>query len=57
MELCNWFPGMVIGGVKSLFTEGEDESISLIKVSQGTIELSKKELGKIGSLKKMIVPL
>ena len=43
------FPAMVIGGVKSLFIEGEDE------LSQGTIELSKKELGKIGVLKKMIV--
>ena len=49
------FPGMVIGGVKSLFIEGEDEFISSDKVSQGTIELSKKELGKIGVLKKMIV--
>ena len=49
------FPAMVIGGVKSLFIEGEDESISSDKVSQGTIELSKKELGKIGVLKKMIV--
>ena len=49
------FPAMVIGGVKSLFIEGEDEFISSDKVSQGTIELSKKELGKIGVLKKMIV--
>ena len=49
------FPGMVIGGVKSLFIEGEDEFISSDKVSQGTIELSKKESGKIGVLKKMIV--
>jgi hypothetical protein len=31
------FPGMVIGGVKSLFIEGEDEFISSDKVSQGTI--------------------
>ena len=45
---------MVLGGVKSLFTE-EDESISFGKANQGTIELSKKELGKIGVLKKMIV--
>ena len=47
------FPGMVIDGVKSLFTE-EDESITLDKVSQGTIELSKKESVKIKTLKKMI---
>ena len=49
------FPGMVIGGVKSLFTENEDESISSDKASQGTIELSKKESQKIESLKKKIV--
>lgn len=47
-------PGMVIGGVKSLFAE-EDESISSDKASQGAIELSKKESSKIGTLKKMIV--
>ena len=47
-------PSMVIGGAKSLFI-AEDESISSDKVSrQGTIELSKKELMKIGTLKKMI---
>ena len=49
------FPGMVIGGVKSLFIEDEDESISSDKASQGTIELSKKESQKIESLKKKIV--
>ena len=42
---------MVIGGVKSLFIEGEDESILSDKVSQGAIELSKKELKKIDALK------
>ena len=46
---------MVIGGVKSLFIEDEDESIFLDKASQGTIELSKKESQKIESLKKKIV--
>ena len=49
------FPGMVLGGVKSLFIEDEDESIFLDKASQGTIELSKKESQKIESLKKKIV--
>ena len=49
------FPGMVIGGVKSLFTEEEDESRALNRVSQGTIELSKKESKKIEILKEMIV--
>ena len=48
------FPGMVIGGVKSLFTENEDEPISSDKVSRGAIELSKKETEKIETLKKMI---
>lgn len=48
------FPGMVIGGVKSLFTE-EDELTSSDQVSLGTIELSKKELGKIKALKNMIL--
>lgn len=48
-------PGMIIGGVKSLFTEEENESISSDKASQGTIELSKKEFQKIEALKKMIV--
>lgn len=47
------FPGMVIGGVKSLFTE-EDEYISFDKTSQGAIELSKKDSRKIATLKKMI---
>ena len=47
------FPGMVIGGVKSLFTE-EDEITSFNKTSQGAIELSKKESKKIAALKKMI---
>ena len=47
------FPGMVIGGVKSLFTE-EDEDIYFDKTSQGAIELSKKESKKIATLKKMI---
>ena len=48
------FPGMVIGGVKSLFTANEDESISPDKASLGTIELSKKESQKIESLKRKI---
>ena len=49
------FPGMVIGGVKFLFTENEDEPISSDKASRGTIELSKKEFQKIESLKRKIV--
>ena len=49
------FPGMVIGGVKSLFAEEENESIALNRISQGPIELSKKESKKIEILKEMIV--
>ena len=48
------FPGVVVGGVKSLFTENEDESIFYNKASLGTIELSKKESQKVESLKKKI---
>lgn len=49
------FPGMVIGGVKSLFAaDDEDESISSDKAGQGIIELSRKESSKIEALKKMI---
>lgn len=47
-------PGVVIGGVKSLFTEEENESRALNRINQGTIELSKKESQKIEILKKMI---
>ena len=46
------FPSMVIGGIKSLFTEKDDESMAFSGVHQGTIELSKKELKRIGMLKK-----
>ena len=48
------FPGMVIGGIKSLLIEEDDESESLNGANQGTIELSKKESKKIETLKKMI---
>lgn len=47
------FPGMVIGGVKSLFIE-EDEDIYFDKTSRGIIELSKKETEKIETLKEKI---
>ena len=48
------FPGMIIGGVKSLFTEEDDESVTPDRANQGTIELSKKESKKIEALKTMI---
>ena len=48
------FPGMVIGGVKSLFIE-EDELVYSNRTNKGVIELSQKESKKIESLKKKIV--
>jgi len=47
-------PSMAIDGVKSLFTEEDDESITFDRINRGTIELSKKESRKIDTLKKMI---
>ncbi len=46
------FPGMVIGGVKSLFIEEKIEVTPTDRANQGTIELSKKESKKIEALKK-----
>ena len=48
------FPGMVIGGVKSLFIEDEDESIFWIKRVKVPLNYP-KESQKIESLKKKIV--
>lgn len=47
------FPGMIIGGVKSLFIE-ENKSFAFNKLNRGTIELSNKEFQKIEALKSMI---
>ena len=47
-------PGMVIGGVKSLFTAEDKDSITSVRVNQRAIELSKKESKKIELLKKKI---
>lgn len=47
-------PEMFIGGVKSFFTEKDDEAMAFIGVNQGIIKLSKKESKKIETLKKMI---
>ncbi|WP_294483337.1 chain-length determining protein [uncultured Bacteroides sp.] len=46
-------PKMVIGGVKSLFVEKDEDAVS-DRVNQGTIELSRKESDKIVALKNMI---
>lgn len=48
------FPGIIIGGIKSLLTEGDDGSMVFNRINQGTIELSKKESKKIEALKSMI---
>lgn len=47
------FPGMVIGGVKSLFNSDDNDN-SLNKVKSGTIELTKEEGIKVNVLKKNI---
>ena len=47
-------PGIIIGGIKSLLTEGDDGSMVFNRINQGTIELSKKESKKIEALKSMI---
>ena len=46
-------PGMLIGGVKSLFINENEETI-FDRANQSTIELSRKELQKIEILKNMI---
>ena len=48
------FPSMIIGGVKSLFTEEDKDSIALDRKKQGIVELSKKEWKKIEALKEII---
>lgn len=48
-------PGMVIGGVKSLFTEEENIVSSSDRAVRSTIELSKKDWEKIRALKRMII--
>ena len=47
------FPGNIIGGLKSLFTDREDTKGSS-DTKGGAIELTKEEAGKISSLKKTI---
>lgn len=47
-------PGLLIGGVKSLFMKENEETI-FDRANQSTIELSKKESQKIEFLKNMIV--
>ena len=47
-------PGIVVGGVKSLFSEDDDELVISGRINNGIIELSKKKSKKIETLKKMI---
>lgn len=44
-------PGMVIGGIKSLFTDKEEETAT---VQEGAIELNKEDAAKLESLRKQI---
>lgn len=45
-------PGMIIGGIKSLFTDKEKEETSTVQ--EGTIELSTKDAVKLGNLRQAI---
>ena len=47
-------PGIVVGGVKSLFSEDDNELVVSGRINNGIIELSKKKSRKIETLKKMI---
>lgn len=49
------FPNMIIGGVKSLFTKEDSDSMAFDETNQGIIELSKEKSKTIGTLKKMIL--
>lgn len=46
-------PGMAIGGIKSLFSNKEQEETDTVQ--EGTIELNEKDAAKLGSLRKAIV--
>lgn len=46
-------PGMAIGGIKSLFSNKEQEETGTVQ--EGTIELNEKDAAKLGSLRKAIV--
>ena len=47
VELCNRVSGMVIGGVKSLFIEDEDESIFRIKRVKVPLNYPKRNLRRL----------
>lgn len=47
-------PSIVVGGVRSLFVEEDDDSMASGRINQGAIELSIKESDKIEALKKKI---
>lgn len=52
------FPGVVIGGVKSIFTSEEKEEISTNNtISKGAIALTKKEAAKVGFLQKNVTAM
>lgn len=44
-------PGMAIGGIRSLFTDKEEETVT---VQEGAIELNKKDAAKLKGLRKQI---
>lgn len=46
-------PGMAIGGIKSLFTDKEEEKTDTMQ--EGAIELNEKDAAKLGALRKAII--
>ncbi|WP_455962992.1 Wzz/FepE/Etk N-terminal domain-containing protein [Bacteroides bouchesdurhonensis] len=48
------FPGMVVGGIKSLFIDEDDKDLTSSYLQGGTIELTKKDSNIINYLKKNI---
>lgn len=46
-------PGIIIGGIKSLFSNKEENSIE--RITEGTIALSEKDAQKLNSLRKQII--
>lgn len=45
-------PGMAVGGIKSLFTDEEEEKTTTVQ--EGAIELNEKDAAKLGGLRKQI---
>lgn len=51
------FPGMIVGGIRSLFTDKENDNLTNSNWQGGTIELTEKENSKINFLKENIIAI